>query len=118
MVKPTMLALVVLAGLTSADLIATPPKGFFEQAPTAIAAALTYPVKAQLENREGDVTLSCAVTAERRLADCNVAAETLPGYTFGFHALLLAPLFIVRESSELPADHRIEVKIQYRLPHG
>lgn len=77
-----------------------------------------YPERAQREEMEGAVTLTCIVGVDTRLRDCKVASETPLAYGFGEAALALsgdmrmAPA--IRQG--LPVESLVRVPLAFRMP--
>lgn len=80
-------------------------------APEDVAAA--YPAKATTEHLVGRAVISCRVTTEAALTDCQVTSETPDGYGFGAAALALAPKFRL-QLGNLP--ERIAIPLRFEAP--
>ncbi len=61
--------------------------------PTAEDLARYYPPQATIAGVNGRAVMTCLVTAEGSVSDCQVVDETPPGLGFGGAAVAMAPLF-------------------------
>ena len=66
------------------------------QKPTGGQVGLVYPARAARVGRGGEATISCQVTLEGRLRDCELVREDPPGEEFGSAALQLAQFFLMK----------------------
>jgi TonB family protein len=85
----------------------------FASLPTAEDMAGLYPEKAVAEQIVGRATVSCAVTPEARLTDCQVTSETPEGYGFGAAAVAAAQK-ITLAPGDLPV--RINLPVRFEPP--
>lgn len=94
-------------------------------APSAAAGSLTQPAAGQgLSHLEAVVQLSCRLTAEGGLQECQVVSETPPNAGFGAAALELVPKMKMnmkrpptKGAPKLPiAGDRVVIPIRIKIP--
>ncbi len=89
--------------------------------PTGEDLARYYPVAAERQNKEGDVTLQCQVQADGHLAPCSVIKEQPEAYEFGAAALMLASLLqmdIQQGPGRKAAGKLIDIPVHFRFPRS
>lgn len=102
-------------GVAVADAKVISPR--WNRRPSALDVARVYPAAARRAAVDGAASVSCVVTAEGRLTDCKVEAETPAGPGFGEAALQLTPLFRMEplDAFGIPVqDRTIRIPIQFR----
>jgi TonB family protein len=127
---PGIILAVVLAQAAAAPAGASPPAPAtpviitnpdWQRKPTGEDIARYYPQGAQMKNLGGRASITCQVTAEGTLSDCNVTEESPLGEGFGEAALKLGTLFRMRPMTRggVPVDGgKIHIPIRFQLPGG
>jgi TonB family protein len=93
----------------------------WERKPTGEDMARAYPFVAQQRDLGGAAAMSCNVTAEGKLADCTIVAETPPGVGFGDATLRLAKYFKMKPTTadgKSVAGGTVRIPIRFSLPTG
>jgi protein TonB len=87
--------------------------------PTGDDVQRYFPRKARKAGVEGRAVLTCSVTAEGLLANCQVSDETPPDYGFGETARKLIPLFKMRPTTRdgvaVPGG-TVRIPLRFYLP--
>jgi protein TonB len=85
--------------------------------PSSEAVFRAYPKDALARGMSGRAVIQCTVTAEGKLADCQVIEERPAGKGFGEAALSLAPYFLMRpmtvDGQPMPGG-KISIPIQFK----
>jgi TonB family protein len=87
--------------------------------PTTAEIKAAFPAGALTRKITGKVALSCLVTADAQLSDCQVKTETPQGEGFAAAAMTLTPRYRVRETDQLGqrvAGRRIPIETIFLAP--
>jgi TonB family protein len=112
-----LMASFVVGGIAWAD----QPSSLFVHTtqPTVGEINAAYPAGALARKVSGKVALSCLVTADLQLSDCQVKTETPQGEGFAAAAITLTPRYRVRETDQLGqrvAGRRIPIETIFLAP--
>lgn len=108
-----MLAAAGAARAAAADDHFTPP-GWLKK-PTRDDLLGVWPLAAVKQAINGRAVISCAVTLQGTLRDCDVASESPPGAGFGRAALALTPQLLFKPATEdgTPVESKINIPINF-----
>lgn len=87
--------------------------------PSGDDIARLYPREAVAGGVEGHSTMSCLISADGRLQDCEITEETPPGRGFGPAMLQLAPLFSMTPpqcaDGSIVLGGKVTIPMQWRI---
>ncbi len=104
-----------VAGLGCGGLAAQMKSPDWLRRPSPQELLAVYPREAMQRGLSGSATISCIVTAQGGLRNCEVASEKPAGAGFGAAALALSPQFLLRPATRdgVPVESVINVPIRF-----